>query len=285
MRILFYLMLLAVISLSKGHALTFPQNIQADPKNLLPGREVPAQYHQVAMEVKKLFHEDIARQGATLHVRYKMDNTNVNAYASRENNKWFITFYGGMIRHRSFDKDVFATIVCHELGHHLGKAPYKFPDNDEKKWVSAEGQSDYFATNICLKRLYENKNNESFLQGKDISTIMRKGCRKNFQNQHHYYLCLRNSILARKTGVFTYRISGGRRGNRNKFPRMDEPNDTIVTRTKIDHPDPQCRMDTYFQGALCVEYFNDQTSGPNCENMWSQFSGARPRCWFAPKEL
>ena len=44
----------------------------------------------------------------------------------------------------------FLFIYCHELGHFIGGAPFK--KNPGSTWASTEGQADYWATSVCLRR-------------------------------------------------------------------------------------------------------------------------------------
>ena len=46
--------------------------------------------------------------------------------------------------------DEFLFIYCHELGHFIGGAPYK--KNPGSRWASTEGQADYWATSVCLRK-------------------------------------------------------------------------------------------------------------------------------------
>ena len=67
----------------------------------------------------------------------------------------------------------------------------------------------------------------------------------------------------------------------------DTPDKKEVSSTSHSHPATQCRLDTYFQGALCeVPHATeigqqDEVSGA-CHGSLGMTSGLRPRCWFKP---
>ena len=72
---------------------------------------------------------------------------------------------------------------------------------------------------------------------------------------------------------------------------FDLPSKVKVRDTKHGHPDPQCRLDTYFQGALCevdhsvdftVELNEDHRDIGACTAEAGHTYGVRPRCWFQP---
>lgn len=257
----------------------FPEGIVAEEADLLKTKQVPERYLEIIEELKREFDRDLSEAQASLEVRFDMDSDVVNAYADREGDKWLITFNGAMIRHRHFDENIFTMVLCHELGHHLGGAPLKLPGDSERGWISAEGQADYYTTNICAKRLFENKDNADFMRGQRIHKRARKGCGK--YNGERRDLCLRSALLSERTGQFLHRIGYTRRGPRGRFPRVQTPDRSVTTYTNLKHPEPQCRLDTFFQGALCPKlYGSPYAQDPNCYGE-KEFSGARPGCWFA----
>ena len=87
-------------------------------------------------------------------------------------------------------------------------------------------------------------------------------------------------------------------------PSFATPSRESVARTSRKHPKAQCRLDTYFEGALCPEnrdpsiipakrlagyfgtFFNrraeKQAASQSCHSAEGYFEGVRPRCWFAP---
>ena len=69
--------------------------------------------------------------------------------------------------------------------------------------------------------------------------------------------------------------------------KFETPDRTTVSRTNHNHPAPQCRLDTYFQGAICeVPYMDDvDEKDPligTCNRSTNHIDGNRPLCWYAP---
>ncbi len=67
------------------------------------------------------------------------------------------------------------------------------------------------------------------------------------------------------------------------------PDTAVVNSHFHGHPMPQCRLDTYFQGALCIlseledVNQNDALVG-NCNRIQGETLGVRPLCWFKPEK-
>ena len=70
---------------------------------------------------------------------------------------------------------------------------------------------------------------------------------------------------------------------------VERPDPSIVEKTYQEHPLPQCRLDTYFQGAICDEdpernlSAEDETVG-TWHSINKHTEGLRPLCWFRPRE-
>ncbi len=225
----------------------------------------------------------VVNSGGELKIRYDLNSDSLNAYASRQGRDWIITLKGGLFKSKKVDEEILSMILCHELGHHIGGDPYKFPEEHERGWISVEGQSDYFAANICGKTWFRFKDNELYIKNKKITSTMKLGCREQNLSSSDNAMCLRMSYLSAKMSKFMAALSRGRRGQREPTPKLETPDSSVVSRTLIKHPKSQCRIDTYFQGALCKKIFiAPDSNNLNCLDYLSRFSGARPRCWFAP---
>ena len=75
--------------------------------------------------------------------------------------------------------------------------------------------------------------------------------------------------------------------NQTDNPKFTTPDKNIVTKTNHNHPATQCRMDTYFQGALCEIDDNTQVDQRDykvgtCTRSDNHERGIRPLCWFKP---
>lgn len=68
-------------------------------------------------------------------------------------------------------------------------------------------------------------------------------------------------------------------------PQFETPDLTEVKVTNPNHPAPQCRLDTYFSGAVCNASadddvsMNDEVTG-TCHHNLGHKTGVRPACWF-----
>jgi hypothetical protein len=75
--------------------------------------------------------------------------------------------------------------------------------------------------------------------------------------------------------------------NNRNLPRFETPDSAVVSATDESHPDYQCRLDTYFQGAICEIDMNTEIgqSDPNvgtCNRRDNFTQGLRPLCWYRP---
>ncbi len=123
-----------------------------------------------------------------------------------------VLIYRGMAHRVEVDADALILIICHELGHLYGGAPYKDIDNRR----SPEGQADYFATHQCLKKALEK------WSPKDIAARLNKAVLNI------------GLFLANNRGI--------------EAPTQQTPDLGEVVQTNMKHPSPQCRLDTYYAG-------------------------------------
>lgn len=90
---------------------------------------------------------------ATLVVNRLWSDDTINANTTENGNTWSINAFGGFARYPNMTPSGYLLVMCHELGHHLGKAP-RYNNNTE--WAATEGESDYWATLKCMK-LFDSK--------------------------------------------------------------------------------------------------------------------------------
>ncbi|MCB9093166.1 MAG: hypothetical protein H6621_01790 [Halobacteriovoraceae bacterium] len=269
-------------------------------------------FNQILDKVEKILGPYVAEKGGTLVVNRKWSDGTVNAYANRSGKNFMVTMFGGLARHAEATEDAFALVACHEIGHHIGGAPKKRnfgwgrADDDHNhiifgsgvSWASNEGQSDYWATLKCARRLWENDDNVAIMEerAKEENALRALGkltyelvpafvttkCEASFTDAQEIALCQRSAMgglaLARLLGS----LSGG------KMPDFDTPDSNVVRKTNDAHPMAQCRLDTYLNGALCDVNFQDAVSTEDANlgtcNRAEGFSvGLRPLCWFKPQ--
>lgn len=260
-------------------------NLNIPVSTVAPTGISEADFNFVIDELDVIYRPLIAAAGGILTVEKLWKSGEVNAYARQfKNNDWRITFMGGMARHKYMTKDGMSLIVCHEIGHHLGGAPRYEGD---VAWASNEGQSDYYATAKCLRRLWNDADNAKALEGKTIPAALKAGCESEWSQLADQHLCLRTGLASEAIGNLLASLN--RPGSEaRRPPKFESPDTRVVTTTVGSHPKPQCRLDTFFQGSLChVNYqtdfdAKDEVIG-SCHPNLNDKIGTRPLCWFVPK--
>jgi hypothetical protein len=246
-----------------------------------------ATFNKAIADFQEIY-EDIIKENfnANLDIKGDWEDGTVNAYARRLGRTWEVQMFGGLARHQEATLDGFKAVLCHEIGHHLGGAPkYSGLFN---RWASSEGQSDYFATAKCLPRLFEQQEEKTLkIYNKENLTdeekFAKEKCDKTYTNEFEAAKCFRSGLA----GQALARLLGSLRGNPDV--KFSEPDSSVVDSTQHGHPAAQCRLDTYFQGALCVNDFsvlpdNRNVSVGYCTEVDQFLAGLRPHCWYNPKD-
>lgn len=241
-----------------------------------------AEFNAVIDKFEPIYSPIISRMGGRLKINRKWTDATVNANATQLFGTWTVNMYGGLARHEKITADGFALVVCHELGHHLGGAPKVA--NFLQTWASNEGQADYFATLKCLRTGWLNDNNESIVSKMTVPEHLTNSCARAHSDKADRALCIRGGMAgASVAGLFA--------AMRNKpEAQFNTPDATVVTKTNDAHPAHQCRLDTYFQGALCEKAHTEDVSQKEevqgtCHASTGHTVGLRPNCWFKAKVL
>ncbi len=220
----------------------------------------------------------VERAGAKLIWDHKWQDGTVNAFARQKTTKdWVIILYGGLARHELINDDSFALVICHELGHHLGGAPKR------SSWASSEGQSDYFATLKCFKRIFEEENNIEIVNNMTIPQLVTQKCSNSYTLENDRALCKRAIMAGKKLTDFFVSL----KKHDKKKVEISTPDLSTVKVTNQSYPSEQCRLDTYLQGTLCSRSIekkvsnSDETEG-TCNRIENMDVGVRPLCWFKP---
>lgn len=244
------------------------------------------EFHQSIDEIEALYKNEVSARGGELVMSKKWENSTVNAFAARLGNrgeKWVVSMYGGLARHPLTTLDAFRLVVCHELGHHLGGVPKKrMAFAADPKWASIEGQSDYFAATKCLKKLFSSHDNKTILANKNVPKVVIDQCNLAFKESEQSYLCQRVAMAGHDAAIL---INGISKKKSKKDPSFATPEKKSVFMTNKSHPSAQCRLDTFFQAALCTVDFNDQLSNDDlhigaCTPSNGHQEGMRARCWM-----
>lgn len=239
------------------------------------------QFNDVIDKIETLYSPIVSQLGGNLLVERNWSDPTVNAYAQQMGKTWKVSMFGGLARHETITADGFALVVCHELGHHIGGAPKKVSPWSSP-WASNEGQSDYFATLKCLRRAWLNDNNEEIVKGMQVPESLTKACGEQHLWNQDFYTCVRGGMA----GMSVAKLFQALR-QQTVEPKFETPDTKVVTVTNDNHPDTQCRLDTYFQGSLCEVAFNEDVSASSevtgtCHGSLGHSIGKRPLCWFKP---
>ena len=269
-------------------------------------------FFRVIEEVEVVYKPIMKEMGEELEIIKDWKTPTVNAYATKSGGKSVVKMFGGLARHPKMTEDGFALVVCHEIGHHIGGAPKK-----GMRWASNEGQSDYWATLKCARKAWADQDNFGIISKMDVPDVVKVQCEQFHGTGHDYALCVRSSMagFALANTLSDLRNSPPRGGIPPKDgdaaffgmeeepPKFETPDQKKARSTDDSHPASQCRLDTYFMGAVCgKDHTNDvDQKDPNVgvchryESFRSSFSGgkkggqpekkvpgSRPRCWYKP---
>ncbi len=239
------------------------------------------QFNAVLDRVEALYAPVIAQLGGKLVINRLWNDPTVNASAEQTGGDWILNMYGGLARHSEINVEGMALVACHELGHHLGGAP-KVSGWWGSEWATNEGGADYFATLKCLRYYFAQDDNESIIAAANIQPIAKQNCESQFSDHTDQLICMRNTMAGDSVAGLFMDLK-----KEKKRPRYDTPDPTEVAQTDDEHPETQCRMDTYFAGAIChvakdTAVSNDDFKQGSCVQGTDEF-GWRPRCWFKPE--
>lgn len=185
---------------------------------------------------RKLFTPLAAEKNRRLEIFSDWNSNWTQAFARRWDTDQ-VLIYGGIARIPGGTQDSLALLLCHEIGHLYAGAPY----SDEHNMLSAEGQADWWATNLCWFQLAkELKTSTQNLRttSNSLSEISQPPAEELFK--------LKDRALKAALIVTAFYAA-----NRNiPAPLIETPDLTIVDKTLLTHPEPQCRLDTYVAGLI-----------------------------------
>ncbi|MCF8059469.1 MAG: hypothetical protein K9K67_09245 [Bacteriovoracaceae bacterium] len=282
MRVLLLMLVLAIPSTfactMDGQEGFMPENDMSIPVGSKSANSMTEErFNEIIDKVEAVYAPIIKKERrARLKVNRKWTDDTVNASAQQFWKLWIVNMYGGLARHPAVTDDGFALVVCHELGHHLGGAP---KNGLPMGWASNEGQSDYFASLKCFRKVFEGDDNIQIIKNMTIDAHAALHCSLQWSNAEDQALCVRSAMAGKALATL---LAGGTRSVNFKTPDT-----SVVDRTNDRHPQGQCRLDTYFQGALCTVPHttdvskSDATVG-TCNRSGNDQVGIRPLCWYKP---
>lgn len=260
-----------------------PNDLQIPVGSKEAGGITEEAFNRVLDRVEKVYGDEIRASGKNLVIQRKWGDGTVNAYASQDRSgNYHVHMLGGLARHIRITEEGFALVACHELGHHLGGAPKVTRFWFFTTWATNEGGSDYYATLKCLRRFYAGEDNASALAGKALDPVMVEACDRQYSAEEDRMICRRMGMGAMSVAYLFADLLRA-----PSLPTFATPDTNTVWSTSNVHPQPQCRMDTYFAGMLCPERIQDSVSNTDFR-AGSCYAprdviGIRPACWFAGK--
>lgn len=191
------------------------------------------------------------------------------------NSSVFLRVSPKLMNSKQLSQDDWQMILCHEVGHILGGAPYTWTNQDDGGEYSAEGQADYFAASKCLRTLWTDKaQNADAITSltKEFTTeIKTRGCRSN---QCVRIVATADHLLSALSPDESFSVS------RRSQDKVSE------TQTFPVSSPAQCRLDTMIAGALCeIDPSVPFSSNNQRDGACVDGPGARPACWFHTDDL
>jgi hypothetical protein len=277
-----------------------------DGQGLLPhGKQIsiPTSYHnflnphavteeaffKVTQDLEKLYQPIVQARGGVLEIVKNWKSNEANAFARRNGTTYNVSMFGGLARHPMNTIDGFTMVICHELGHHLAGKPLV------STWASTEGQSDYYASAKCMRKYLSTQDNAAVVATMIVPEKVQTHCFKSFGPSNDHALCIRSSLAGLALSNVLHSLTGGggsgsgggwgksdRPSTPSVKPDFKTPDTSRVTTTATKHPKAQCRLDTYFAGAVCdvpatVDFsYTDEKTGACLSDI-----SARPACWYA----
>lgn len=284
---------LALIAMAhEANANFLPDNHLDRKDSFTNGNLTEKQFNEITDTIVEIWRPFAEGQGATLVAEKDWEDSTVNAFAHQNwnTNVWSIHMFGGLARRPEITPDGYALVVCHELGHHFGGYPFY---SALLRWGASEGQSDYFATQVCARRIWEHSKKTNAMLAKKSHARLDHACDGVWQSNDDRNLCYRITTA----GISLASLLAAANGEKN--PTLETRDTTKVSQSLDGYPSAQCRLDTYLHGALCTQMANPHVipgktdrigaNSRETEKEASRYScmeeanfrvGYRPRCWF-----
>jgi len=259
-----------------------------------PANMTEPEFRAIISGIEKIYTPIVSVHGGKLSISGDWKSETPNAGATQMFGNWQVKITGGLARRPELTQDGFALILCHELGHHLAGFSFAPVDNPfAGAWAANEGQSDYFATHVCARKIWEKEIEKNAGFRETASPTIRRSCDAAWLDHEEQNLCYR-TLSAAESVAFTMAAL-----MQKPMPAFDTPDPSQVEKTNHAHPAVQCRMDSSFQGAICQAGFNDrlipgkkvregkdsveaerEAARVSCTRYSNYEAGLRPACWF-----
>src|SRR4029078_3484221 len=98
----------------------------------------------------------------------------------------------------------------------------------------AEGQADYFATDVCAKRIFSTFNQRNPMFRQQVPAYVKERCDTTWTTHPLRDLCYRSAAGGLSLANLLAAIGG------EKLPHFETPDPSKVTTTNVNHPRAQC---------------------------------------------
>lgn len=236
---------------------------------------------EIARQFKALYAPLMQSTGRSLELIWRQESPLDIATVDTDGKNLKILVDGGLLRSPRLTPDGFRFILCHEMGHLLGGAPRRGPPPE---WdgplapdgllpVSAEGQSDYYASLSCFRRLVQGQDHARALTAIAVSPRLKRLCDRVWGDHGEGSLVCQRASLG---GWNLLQLV-------KEFPiSFETPDDSVAPAIIRDiYPPRQCRLDTILAGALCKsEVSLELDFNVGAANDCPEPTGRRPVCWY-----
>jgi hypothetical protein len=219
--------------------------------------------------------------GAELIINKDFDDDTVNAFANQDGNKWEVSFFGGLAKHKDMNFYGFSLVVCHELGHHLGFG-VMYPDT---QWRAAvEGQADYFATAACARKMFD-QSSPLRVWGRDLMKKKKKPSEPPSSTGCTGFYGIDKEVceVSLEGGLSLGRVLADLNGD--PAPTYEKMDRSKIKKTQYPHPKAACRLATYYGGAVCKKSWPDSFEPNNVKELKPNACFEYSTCWLNEKNI
>lgn len=249
-----------------------------------PANMTEKEFYRTIQKFQKIYTPIFATRGWDFKIVASWKDPKKNASAAKEKKQRLVYLSGGYARERFMSHDAYLTVICHEIGHHLGGFPLK-----QMWWATTEGQADYYSTLKCMKTFLKfDPQNKRTALALDLPKEIKTLCRSQYRQDDDYWICLRSAKAAEDYGKMQQFLATN--GRPKDIVSLLKQDTSKPEWTYEHHPEAQCRVDTKLQGALCnvdekiMMNDKDERQG-SCHQTRGHTLGVRPSCWFISKIL
>ncbi len=285
-----YFMLL--ISLSAFATFVPQSEIKAYPPRGVVGQITEAEFNERAEKIRTVYTPFFKSLKGNLKLKANWKNDKLIARATQFFRSWVVEFSGGIARHPELTGDGMSLIICHEIGHHLGGFPFDGGSPIGGNWAAVEGQSDYYSTHVCARKLWATETAINQTYALTASLPVKEHCDRLFQDENEKNLCYRIGMGSLSVAKTMAAIMG------KPAPQIETPDTSVRETTLLSHPKIQCRLDTLFQGSICAAPHDynvipgksarikegmeaeKESATYSCSSLSRFTEGLRPACWF-----